>query len=134
MPAGATPVDFAYQIHSEIGDQCVGAKVNGKITPLDRELQSGDLVEILIQKAKNRRSLGWNLSKPTKLEEKIKAGLRKSPERKQNLRTELQITATDRVGLLKDISAVISRSHVNIVKVNIPQTSHFGHKNPLRFK
>ena len=125
LPAGATPVDFAYQIHSEIGDQCVGAKVNGKITPLDRELQSGDLVEILIQKSKKPSESWLEFIKTDQARRKIKAGLRKSPERKQNLQTELQITATDRVGLLKDISAVISRSHVNIVKVNIPQTSHF---------
>lgn len=52
LPASATPVDFAYHIHSEIGDQCVGARVNGKMAPLDAELRSGDMVEIIIQKGK----------------------------------------------------------------------------------
>lgn len=125
LPVGATPVDFAYQIHSEIGDQCIGAKVNGKITSLDHELQSSDLVEILIQKSKKPSESWLKFIKTDQARRKIKAGLRKSPERKQKLQTELQITATDRVGLLKDISTVVSRSHVNIVKVNIPQTSHF---------
>lgn len=52
LPAGATPVDFAYHIHSDIGDQCVGARVNGKMVPVDAELHSGDMVEIIIQKGK----------------------------------------------------------------------------------
>jgi GTP diphosphokinase / guanosine-3',5'-bis(diphosphate) 3'-diphosphatase len=47
MPLGSTPVDFAYAIHTEIGDRCVGAKANGKIVPLKHQLKSGDTVEIL---------------------------------------------------------------------------------------
>ena len=50
LPAGATPVDFAYAVHSEIGDTCVGAKINGRMKPLRTELQNGDQVEIMCSK------------------------------------------------------------------------------------
>jgi GTP diphosphokinase / guanosine-3',5'-bis(diphosphate) 3'-diphosphatase len=50
LPAGATPVDFAYSVHTEVGHQCVGAKVNGQMVALRHEIASGDVVEILTQK------------------------------------------------------------------------------------
>jgi guanosine-3',5'-bis(diphosphate) 3'-pyrophosphohydrolase len=58
LPRGATPVDFAYLVHTEVGHQCVGAKVNGQMVSLRHEITSGDVVEILTQKG-HRPSRDW---------------------------------------------------------------------------
>src|SRR5271166_6219504 len=58
LPRGATPVDFAYAVHTEVGHQCVGAKVNGVMVPLRHEVTNGDVVEILTQKG-HRPSRDW---------------------------------------------------------------------------
>ena len=54
LPAGSTPLDFAYRIHTDLGHHCTGAKVNGRLVPLDTKLRNGDVIEI----QRGRRSAG----------------------------------------------------------------------------
>ena len=58
LPLGATPIDFAYSVHTEVGQHCTGARVNGRIAPLSRELKSGDTVEIITD-SRTRPSRDW---------------------------------------------------------------------------
>src|SRR6202008_2475496 len=74
LASGATPLDFAYEIHTDVGHRCVGAKVNGKIVPLHYELASGDIVEILTAKRERGPSRDWlALVKTTRARNKIRA-------------------------------------------------------------
>ncbi len=76
LPLGATPVDFAYAIHTEIGDHCVGAKVNGKIVALKHQLKSGDAVEILTSSTQNPHKDWLKFVRTTRAKTKIKHWLK----------------------------------------------------------
>jgi GTP pyrophosphokinase len=83
LPEKATPVDFAYHIHTDIGNKCIGAIVNENMAPLESELKSGDVVEILINKNRNKPNEDWlNFVKTNLAREKIKQSLKKSSESK----------------------------------------------------
>ena len=86
LPANATPLDFAYQVHSGVGNHCVGAKVNGKIVPLDFGLKNGDIVEVLVNKSSARPSLDWlSLVKTSGAKHKIKQWFRKEKKEENAL-------------------------------------------------
>jgi GTP pyrophosphokinase len=83
LPSGSTPVDFAYAVHTEVGNKCVGAKVNGKLVPLESHLINGDVVEVVINKGLNAApSHDWlNFVTSSRARSKIKAWF--SKERKE---------------------------------------------------
>jgi len=82
LPRGATPVDFAYTIHSEIGEHCVGAKVNGKLVPLRYRLKNGDTVEIL-QSPHSHPSKDWlTFVKTSRAQAKIRQYIRQAEHRR----------------------------------------------------
>ncbi|MEK7654570.1 MAG: RelA/SpoT family protein [Patescibacteria group bacterium] len=121
LPLGATPVDFAYQIHTEVGNHCAGAKVNGKIATLNHKLKPGDIVEIIIQKNKGASESWLEFVHTGSARNHIKSSLRhriSTLDKKEPQSTELKLVVKDREGLLGEISDIVSRSHVRIQSVN----------------
>jgi len=91
LAAGATPLDFAYEVHTDVGHRCVGAKVNGKIVPLHYELKSGDICEVLTSKKERGPSRDWlALAKTTRAQSKIRAWFKRE-RREDSERTGREI-------------------------------------------
>ncbi|WML35757.1 bifunctional (p)ppGpp synthetase/guanosine-3',5'-bis(diphosphate) 3'-pyrophosphohydrolase [Clostridium sp. OS1-26] len=85
LPNDATPIDFAYKIHTDIGNRCVGAKVNGKMVPLEYHLKTGEIVEILASSTPKGPSIDWlSLVKSNQAKSKIRAWFKRA-KREENI-------------------------------------------------
>ncbi|HLG51994.1 MAG TPA: bifunctional (p)ppGpp synthetase/guanosine-3',5'-bis(diphosphate) 3'-pyrophosphohydrolase [Chloroflexota bacterium] len=123
LPAGSTPIDFAYRIHTDIGHRCIGAKVNGRLVPLDYQIRNGDVVEILTSKTPKGPSRDWlnpNLGyvKTAHAREKIRQWFKRQ-ERAENIERgkDLLEKELSRLGLpLTKIEEVLAHFHLEKVE------------------
>lgn len=111
LPAGATPVDFAFSVHTDIGLHCSGAKVNGRIVPLDYQLRNGEFVEILTSNQATPSQDWLNFVKTSKARSKIRSWL-KEEQREQNLwrGQELLEKECRRLGI--EVSRILADEHL----------------------
>ena len=121
LPKGSIPIDFAYRIHTEVGNHCVGAKVNGKIVPLEYKLKNGDIVSVITNKANNGPSRDWlNIVASSETRNKIRSWFKKARREENIVRgSELIDKEAKRLGydpkeLLKDGRIKIVAQRFNI--------------------
>lgn len=85
LPVGSTPIDFAYKVHTNVGNRCIGCKINNRIVPLDYQLQNGEIVEILTSKQINGPGQNWlSIAKTSMAKNKIKQWYKKD-RREENI-------------------------------------------------
>jgi len=132
LPAGSTPVDFAYSVHTEVGHRCVGARVNGRLVPLSTRLQSGDIIEVLTSKAMDagpsRDWLGFVRTGRSKAKirqwftkERRDQALTEGKEAFQTMfkREASDVAPADREKLLEAIAAELGQKDVETLQVAV---------------
>ena len=118
LPKGATALDFAFDVHSEVGAHCLGTKVNGKLVPLSSPLKSGDQIEVLTSMKQEPKEDWLSFVKTGKAKQRIRQSLKKE---KQLITGQGQMTLERKLKVLK-----LKATHSNIQKL----VNYFGLKNP----
>ncbi|MFB9761150.1 MULTISPECIES: RelA/SpoT family protein [Bacillaceae] len=122
LPLGSVPIDFAYRIHSEIGNKTIGAKVNGKMVPLDYKLKTGDIIEIMTSKHSYGPSQDWvKLAQTSHAKNKIRQFFKKQ-RRDENVEKGKELIEKELRGLDYDMKEVLSSENLKRVaeKFNFP--------------
>ena len=125
LPKDATPIDFAYAVHTQIGDTAIGCEINGKESPLQAKLTNGDVVKIIASKNVSP-SLHWLTSTKTG---KARASIRRYWQYRENKKslkikkynTTLWISLPDQPGRLGEVTSMIGENHVNISSVEMTE-------------
>jgi len=122
LPAGSTPIDFAYKIHSGVGNTCVGAKINGRIVPLDYKLKNSDIVQILTSSGSSGPSRDWlNIVKSSQARTKIRQWFKRE-RREENISKGREIIDKE----IKRLALSISQSSLQKLLNNIAKKLGFS--------
>ena len=114
FPVNSSPIDFAYAIHTEVGDHCVGAKVNGKLVPLKYSIQNGDIIEIFTSKNQRPRR-GWlELVKTSRARSRVRSWLRRE-EREKSLNIGREICEKELKRYNTTLKKMVKSGHVKVL-------------------
>ena len=114
MPRGSTPIDFAYAIHTAVGDRCTGARVNGRLVQLKYELQNGDIVEIITSKNQHPKQAWLQLVKTSRARAKIRQWLRRE-EKEKTLQKGREICERELKQLDTSLKKLIKSGHLRFL-------------------
>ena len=127
LPKNASPIDFAYAVHTKVGDSATGCEINGKESPLQSELMNGDVVKIITSK-KDSPSLHWITSAKTG---KARAAIRRYWQYREDPKptmkkynTTLWVSLPDQPGILGDVTTMIGTNNVNISSVEMVEKTN----------